>query len=71
VKFIAQEENLLMAPKPNTKIIYEHQQLERRKKANLGDKDDIGFRLAETATTIITDDTETNDASGADLPMAT
>jgi len=51
---LAYSSDLLMAPKPNTKIKNEHQKLERRKKVN------IGFRLAETATTIIADDMETN-----------
>lgn len=39
--------------------------------SNLSDKDHFGFGFAETAMTIITDETETDNAVGADLMMAT
>ena len=38
---------------------------------DLGDKDDLRFTLANAATGISTDETEANNAGGADLPVAT
>lgn len=37
----------------------------------LGDKDDLRFTLADAAMGISTDETEANNAGGADLSMAT
>lgn len=38
---------------------------------DLGHKDGLRFTLADTAMGISTDETEANNAGGADLPMAT
>lgn len=43
----------------------------RSKGCNLGEKYNVGLRLANAATAINTNEPETSDASGADLTMST
>ena len=43
----------------------------KTKNHNLGDKDNIGFRFADAAAMIITNESKTSNAGGADLTMST
>lgn len=42
-----------------------------KKSTDPGDKNDVGLRFANTATTIVTDETETSDTSGTNIFVTT
>lgn len=44
--------------------------LKRIENPNLGDEDDVGLGLANTAAAIVADEAEASDAGGANIPMA-
>ena len=44
---------------------------QKEESPNLSDEDDVGHSLADAAAAIVTDEAETSDARGADVPVTT